>query len=229
MGPPIRLVIVHPSRLFRECLVAVLANNPSFQALGADPGAAGLPASLEAQQPDVVLLALGLPDQLTLHLTRELHRRLERVKIILLARGEPDEHLLECIAAGAQGCVLEQATVGELQRIIARVRDGELFCSPEIVQTMFAQLAHFGTRGPQWVHHAAEVSLTPRELEILQFIAGRMSNKEIAKRLSLSLHTVKNHVHNIVEKLQVDDRHQAVAFARQRDWLQRGPSFGDYD
>jgi len=223
MGSTIRLAVIHQSRLLRECMVSVLTGGRGLEVTSGDPNSDDLLESLAQGQPHVVLIDLSLPGRGAVHLTQEFARRLQGAKIVLLARSGSHENLLECIAAGAHGCVLEETSLDELQAAVERVLRGEMFCSPEIVQSMFTQLAQVA-RDSAWRERVSCVSLTARELEILHLIADRLSNKEIAKRLCLSLHTVKNHVHNIVEKLHVEDRHGAVEYARQHRWLRHGAS-----
>ena len=173
---------------------------------------------VEQEQPDVVVVDLNLPGQQAIDLTRHVRQRVASAKVVVLAYADCQERLFECIEAGAHGCVLDQSSVEELRSAIDRVLRGETFCSPQIVHTIFERLAQTG-RESHWRQRLESVKLTPRELEILHLVAERLSNKEIARKLSLSLYTVKNHVHNIVEKLQVEDRFEAVEYARKQRWL----------
>ncbi len=135
-------------------------------------------------------------------------------KIILLV---PEEHslLLECISAGVDGCVLERSSLPELAEAINNVIQGEIHCSAEFAKRMFSAMSSY-RRTPAWKTPKETVTyrLTLREREILELIANRKCNKEIAKELDLSLFTVKNHVHNILEKLNVGSRVEAVDLAQ---------------
>ncbi len=217
-GQPIRVQVVHQSRLLRECLVSALTDGRRFEAVASEPALDEALRVFEASAPHTVLVDLHLPTNEVLELLGELRRSAPRCKLILMARAASHESLLDCIAAGAHGCILEGASLEDLQSAIQRVLQGELFCSPEIVHSMFEQLAEARHR-PLWADRVEAVALTARELEILDLIAQHLSNKQIAKKLSISLYTVKNHVHNIVEKLRVEGRFQAVEYARQRRWL----------
>jgi RNA polymerase sigma factor (sigma-70 family) len=141
-------------------------------------------------------------------------------KVLVLVAVDDHESIVNCVAAGAQGCVLEEASLEELKVAIERVVAGETFCSQQLVSSMFQQLAEL-SRDSITTQRAVDVNLTPRERQILQLMADKMTNQEIADELSLSLYTVKNHVHNILEKLQVDDRFDAIEHARQRRLLPR--------
>jgi DNA-binding NarL/FixJ family response regulator len=217
-GQPIRVQVVHQSRLLRECLVSALSDGQYFEAFASEPALDDVLRLFESSAPQTVLVDLHLPTHQVLELIERLRRQSPRCKVILMARTASHESLLDCIGAGAHGCILEGASLEDLQSAIRRVLQGELFCSPEIVHSMFAQLAQ-ARRRPLWADRVESVALTVRELEILDLIAQHLSNKQIAKKLSISLYTVKNHVHNIVEKLRVEGRFQAVEYARQRHWL----------
>ena len=118
----------------------------------------------------------------------------------------------------AHGCVPEDSSLQELREAIEKVAAGDIFCSHATVHSVLHRMAHRAgeVRRQDW---SEAPSLTPRELEIVRLIAEHLSNKQIARRLSVSLYTVKNHVHNIVEKLQVARRYEAVDVARKRMWL----------
>ncbi len=218
MSRMIQLAIAHHNRLFRECLVRVLGDPSAIATRSVDHT---LPDWLELvpQEPaDVFLVDLCLPDHRAVDLVRCVRQHLSGAKVVLVACGNTEANLYECLALGVDGCVREESSLEGLREAIEKVSAGELYCSPEMVYTMFQRLAQ-SSRHALWKDRVDSVDLTPRELEIVHLIAERLSNKEIARKLSLSLHTVKNHVHNIVDKLQVSDRHEAVEYARRRRWL----------
>jgi len=217
MADGIRLLIVHRNRLFRECLRSVLDESGSLAVFELDHTDPEHREHLADDPPDVVLIDSNLPDS-PLELVRHVQTHAARTKIMLLVHTVAQENLMECIAAGVHGCVLEDASLGELQAGIERVMAGETFCSPELVHVLFERLSNASSRG-RWQKHAKSVGLTPRELEIVYLISRRLSNKQIARRLSVSLYTIKNHVHNIIEKLQVSDRYAAVEYAQRQRWL----------
>ena len=220
MERAIHVKILHRNRLFRECLVSVLADDQRFDIRAVDHSDTCGLELLERDGADVVLIDLNLPDQAAVELTQRLRRNIERTKLLLLAYASSQSCLIECIAAGAHGCILETSSLSELEDAIEKVLSGETFCSQEIVQTMFDRLAQTADTS-SWRRPAESIGLTPRELEVVGLISERLSNKEIARKLSLSIYTVKNHVHNIVEKLQVEDRHEAVEHAQRQRWLKK--------
>jgi DNA-binding NarL/FixJ family response regulator len=218
LASPIRVKIVHRNRIFRECLATVLSEDGRFLVGQVDHTDADYLAAIAAERPQLVLIDLNLPEQLALSLTQHIREQASCPRIILLTHASRQDDLVECFAAGADGCVLEESSLQDLREAIEKVAAGETFCSPVIVHSMLHRLAQTSREG-YWRHRDGAVCLTPRELEIVRLIAEHLSNKQIAKRLSVSLYTVKNHVHNVVEKLQVTDRYEAVDYARKQRWL----------
>lgn len=215
-----RVLVYHRNGLFRDCLVSYLSKSLGFESQSMDHNRVerfdGLRHETDA---DIVLLDLNLPDSLALEIVRSVKQNCPRTKVIILV---PDEHqgLLDCIAAGVQGCVLERGSMVELDHAIQRALRGETVCSPEFAATMFSELSRVST-GISWQIpiSVSRTRLTVREHEVIELIAKRNSNKQIARELCVSLHTVKNHVHNILEKLNVESRSEAVERAREENWL----------
>jgi two-component system NarL family response regulator len=229
-----RLLCVHQNRLFRQLLVSVFSNLHGFSVEEVDHTKPDHRKQIAASLPDIVLLDLSLPERLSVDLSRYITENIVSAKVILLIPGaniteQACDKLVECIEMGTHGFVLEECTLTDLRAAIEKVAMGQKFYSEQIVEPMFAQLAMF-SRESRWRSRAQAAPLTQRELEVLRWIAEGLSNKQVAKKLSLSLYTVKNHVHNILDKLQVPDRRHAVEFAvHQR--LFRAPAmqraFGD--
>jgi two-component system nitrate/nitrite response regulator NarL len=117
--------------------------------------------------------------------------------------------LLDCIEAGAQGYVLEDNSLDELGSAVMNVFGDRVFWSAPLMESIMANLVQV-RRESRWRKRSRAVELTDREQEILQWIADGLSNKEVARKLSLSLYTVKNHVSNIISKLKATDRKDAV-------------------
>jgi DNA-binding NarL/FixJ family response regulator len=208
-------------------LASVLSVDERFQLTDLDHNDPDCLKSIQQRGLSVVLIDLQLPQQLAIELTQHVRERAAATKVILLAqteallsRGEAEDRLVECLAAGAHGCVLEEASLQELQAAVQKVVAGERYYSPEIIPSMCHRLVE-SARGSSWRERVKAIELTPRELQVVSLVADGLSNKQIARRLSLSLYTVKNHVHNVVEKLQVESRFKAVEYARQRGWLER--------
>jgi DNA-binding NarL/FixJ family response regulator len=144
--------------------------------------------------------------------------------MIGLVPGVSLDDLIQGVAAGVRACLLEDSSLSELLKAIDTIAQGGTYCSDEIMLSLFEQLARLAKGNPAGDHadmgdRADTSGLTRREDEILHFMSTGLSNKEIARKLSVSVYTVKNHVHNILEKLEVDNRFAAVEYARERSWL----------
>jgi DNA-binding NarL/FixJ family response regulator len=216
MGLGIDLHIFHRNRLFRDCLLSVLRG--VYQVTSHDHLGPQRWTSLSSDRPHVALVDMQLPNEFASTLIRELTQSPAQVKVLVLVAVDDHESIVNCVGAGARGCVLEEASLEELRTAIERVVGGETFCSPQLVSSMFQQLMEL-SRDSITTQRADDSNLTQRERQILGLMAERMSNQEIADELSLSLYTIKNHVHNILEKLQVDDRFDAIEHARRRRLL----------
>jgi two-component system nitrate/nitrite response regulator NarL len=210
-----RILCIHQNRLFRQCLLWVLKRDERFQAheisdLDHDrPDLVSLVASLK---PEVLLVDIGL-GKLAVELTRLACQTLNARVVILISNSDRQERsegvLVDCIEAGAQGYVLEENSLDELGSAVANVTLDQVFWSPVLMESIMDNLVQV-RREARWRKRCQAVDLTDREQEILQWIADGLSNKEVARKLSLSLYTVKNHVSNIISKLNATDRKDAV-------------------
>jgi DNA-binding NarL/FixJ family response regulator len=223
MSTSIRLLIVHEDSLYRQCLAAALAAAGRFAAIAV----AGSPSEaiplLQQSPADLLLLDWNLPNQGGVALARWVASNLPGVRVLVLGLTETSEAVRECAEAGSTGYVVKGASLEELLTHIEQVLRGEAACSPRAVRFLFGHLAELAQRRRDG-NDREEALLTAREREILSLIAEGLSNKEIAGRLRLSLHTVKNHIHNLLEKLAVPGRHAAVRYAYERRWLVPSPA-----
>lgn len=211
------LAIVAAHRLMGDCLAAALDESNDWhvstakERLGEVLGAGGAPA-------DVVLIDLSLPQEGLADRLCELRRRWPRTKVLLLGPREIEESFLPLLEAGADGYQLHDCSIAELETTLEALIDGETPLPPRLAHAVFARLGELGRERLRQRQLEALV-LTPREFQVLQLIAEDCSNRQTAERLHLSIHTVKNHVHNILDKLEVDNRGQAVEVAIRRRWL----------
>lgn len=216
MGLPITLHLFLRNRILRDCLCNVWQDAfeiRTYDQAGSVPSLAHSESSAH-----VALVDMQLPGQTAPRLIRGLTESAVPINVLVLVPNDDHDVMAQCVASGASGCLLEDASLDELKLAIDRVVSGEHVCSPQLISAMFRQLVEL-SRESIVAERASEVNLTPRERQILQLLSERMSNQEIADALALSLYTVKNHVHNILEKLQVDDRFDAIEHARRRRLL----------
>jgi two-component system nitrate/nitrite response regulator NarL len=219
-GPQgVRLALLDSHRLFRECLASALRDDAGFaqvKALDADQAA---PGRLPPGDPvDVLLLGCGDGGGAA-QLLSEARRHWPDAKILVLGSEKGQEEALALLRAGARGYLFRDQTLGELRDAILEVAAGATVCTPRLAHMLFSRLAELG-RERRRDERLDCLELTARELEILRLIADGLKNQEIAKQLYLSVHTVKNHVHNILERLGVKSRWSAVSHACDKGWLQ---------
>lgn len=167
--------------------------------------------------PDVALVDIGMPDKDGLDVTQALHKDLPHIKVIILGMPDLTDEIMSCIEAGASGYVLKEASFDYLVESIRSVQRGESFCSPRMAASLFSRIAELA--GERISENS--VKLTPREIEVIRKIAEGLPNKEIATQLYIEEQTVKNHIHNILDKLQLHNRLEAVQYARERKLLNK--------
>ena len=215
MNESIRVFIIDDNRLLREGLVLMLGEQEGLYAVGSAESGVEALAQIEDLRPDVVLVDIGIPANDGIEVTRALRQDLPEVKVIILGMPDLTDEIMACIEAGASGYVLKEASFDYLVGTIRSAHRGESFCSPRMAASLFSRVAELA--GERIAH--SPVKLTPREVEIVNRIAEGLSNKEIAQRLSIEVQTVKNHVHNILDKLQLHNRLEAVQYAREKNLL----------
>lgn len=202
----LRVLVASHIRLFREGLARILrAANLEVVALG---GADTVIAEVLGTMPDVAVLDITTPAMS--NMMRELAKCCPDVRLIALGVSETDDDLVECAKAGAAGYVSRDSGPEELVAIVESVARGELLCSPRVAARLFRRL---GVPSRTTASDPA-VLLTPREREVLALVARGLSNKQIAAQLHISLTTVKNHVHVVLEKMHVSRRGEAAARLR---------------
>jgi two-component system NarL family response regulator len=212
------LLIVSDQHLERQCLAIALAATERFRILECSGGIKEALVQIAQQLPQVVIADWNLPDQGALNLTSQVVGGFPLVKVLLLGLPETHDILQMGLKAGAVGFVSRNETFDQLVVRVDQIVRGETAGPPTMARSAFACLNELAQERRKSA--PSEVSpLTFREMEILRLIADGLSNKQIAGRLSLSLHTVKNHIHNLLEKLCADGRYSAVRYAYQKQWL----------
>ena len=203
----IRVFIVADVRLYRESLVEALTAAPATEVVGMAGDAAAALAAVRATPPDVILLDTAMPDSLAV--LRRLAAGVPVSRVIAVALPDRPEDVLACAEAGIAGYLPRGASTADLLATIEGVALGEMACSPQIGASLLRRVGSLaaGSAPPP-------VSLTRRETEVLELIDQGLTNKEIAVRLFIETSTVKNHVHNILDKLGVTRRSDAVRHLR---------------
>lgn len=168
--------------------------------------------------PDVIILDVRLPGREGLGDTRLIREILPDVKIIVMSVTESESDVIACFEAGAAGFLPEEASLEDLLNNIQAVAKGEALCPPKVTGLLLSRVAE-ATRKRELREVLGLPNLTRRELEIISLIERGLSNKEIAVQLHIEIQTVKNHIHNILEKLHLDGRREAARYAREQGLL----------
>lgn len=218
-APAIRVLIVTDVSLFREGLGHVLAGHAGVEVVASATAGDDVLAVVARQRPDVVLVDATTvrASELVPHVTNA-H---PGAKVVAFAVAQEDEdEVLACAEAGVAGFVARNAAVEELVKVLRSAVRGEMRCPPQVTAMVFRQVARLAVFRSVTSH---ESTLTHREVEVVSLLDGGLTNKEIASRLGIGVTTVKNHVHNILEKLHVRRRGDVAGFVRSREHWRRVP------
>ncbi|OGT25358.1 MAG: DNA-binding response regulator [Gammaproteobacteria bacterium RBG_16_66_13] len=206
----IRLLLVDDQRLFRRGLRALLEAQEGFHVVSEAENGQEAIDKARAFRPDVILMDVHMPILGGAEATQVIKQEMPNAKVIALTVSDEDDDLFSTIKAGADGYLLKDLGPDELEACIRKVMGGETPLSPGISAKL---LREFRDRSFAEKKRTSEADLTSREIEILQLIAEGHSNSDIAAKLYIVEGTVKNHVHNILEKLHLQNRVQAAAYA----------------
>jgi DNA-binding NarL/FixJ family response regulator len=203
---PIRILLVEDQTLMRQGLKTILNLEPGLQVVGeAIDGEAGIRRALD-MRPDVILMDVQMPGMSGIEAIAAICAVWSEARIIILTTFARDEYVFEGVRAGAVGFLLKDAPAEHLIETIHRVHSGEVFIQPEIASRLLRELIT--------PRDLPMEPLSEREREVLILVAQGHSNREIAEQLVLAEGTIKNHVSNILGKLQAENRTQAADIAR---------------
>jgi len=205
--------LIEDNRLLREGIAAMLEREPDFEVVArSEDGDAIDELKSINNNPDVVLLDLGLQKQNSLLLMGLLKKEFPESKVIAMDILPDETDIVEFVKAGGAGFILKQASMDDFLNTIRKVAQGEKVLPPVLTSSLFSQIVDFAAKSVK-SQVQESISLTKREREIIDLISEGLSNKEIAQRLHIATYTVKSHVHNILEKLALSTRLQVAAFA----------------
>lgn len=208
----IRVLLADDHQLFREGLANTLNAQPDFEVIG--EASDGLEVLVKARElePDLILMDVGMPGCDGLEATQRIKMELPAVTIVMLTVRDEDEKLFEAVKSGAQGYLLKSIRSRELLELLRGAVRGEAAITTALGGRMleeFRRLSQQARNTPE----DETAALTQREREVLSLVAEGAPDKEIAEVLSVSIHTVKSHMRNILAKLQLGRRHEAAVFA----------------
>lgn len=210
----VKTLLVDDHTLFREGLASLLAGQPDFSVIGEAGSVQEAILMARDLRPDLVLMDFTLPDGTGLEATRAILAERPETKIVFLTVHEEDERLFAAIRSGAKGYLLKNVPVAKLLSFLRGLEQGEVAITPKMTSWILDEFSRTQpARGPASDDLSA---LTARELDVLREISTAASNREIAQRLFIAENTVKNHVSNILAKLNLQNRREATRFAQQR-------------
>jgi DNA-binding NarL/FixJ family response regulator len=208
----LRVLIVDDHALFRRGLQMVLQQEEDIEVVGeAADGAEAIEQAVELM-PDVVLMDVRMPKRSGIEATQQIRDSLPHAKILMLTISDEEQDLYEAIKAGASGYLLKEISIEEVADAIRSVWAGQSRISPSMASKLLSEFAAMSKRADERQQVPAP-RLTEREMEVLRLVAQGLNNRDIAAQLFISENTVKNHIRNILEKLHLHSRMEAVVYA----------------
>ena len=213
---PIRVIIVDDQELFRRGLTMLMDAEPGLDVVGeAGDGQTGIELASRVA-PDVVLLDVRMPKISGIEACVAIKEAVPAAKILMLTVSDEESDLYEAVKSGASGYLLKDSSIEEVAQAVRVVADGQSLISPSMAVKLIDEFKQMSRPERE---HVPGLRLTDRELEVLRLVATGLNNREVAKQLFISENTVKNHVRNILEKLQLHSRMEAVMYAMREKLL----------
>ena len=209
---PIALVLIDDNRLLRDGIVAMVRTQPGFKVLAASADATEALQKVREAKPDIVLVDFGLEDHDSLSLTATVHAEVPEAKVIVMGLLPLQEDVANYVRAGASGFIMKEANFDEFFATIRAVARGAQVLPTQLTNSLFTQIVQNAAAKSETKVLDA-VRLTTRERQVVDLLGEGCSNKEIAARLHIAVHTVKSHVHNVLEKLALHSRLEVAAFS----------------
>lgn len=207
---PLRVLVVDDHPVFRVGMTALLSSLDRLEVVAEADTADDAVAAAATSLPDVVVMDLHLGDSSGIDATRRIVATQPGVGVLVVTMMDDDDSVFAAMRAGARGYLLKGASPDEIERAITAVANGEVLLAPGIAARAMAYLSGAQSSGP-----TPFPDLTDREREVLDLVARGLDNLSISRRLSVSSKTVRNHLSNVLTKLQVADRSQAIVRARE--------------
>ena len=208
----IRVLLIEDNRLLREGITAMLNEQPDIKAVSATGNGDAMEKARKIK-PQVVLLDLGLRSQNSLRIAENIKKKYSKAEIVVMDLIPVQAEVVEFVKAGVSGFILKDATIDDFLHTIRSVAEGKKVLPPSLTGSLFSQIVEHAVKSGKANRLMKSVKLTRREHEVVDLIARGMSNKEIATELNIAVHTVKSHVHNILEKLALRTRLELASFA----------------
>jgi len=211
VASPISLILIDDNRLLREGLTAMIHTQPGFKVLVASADVDEALQRAREAKPDVILLDFGLEDHDSLGLTATVHDEVPGARIIIMGLLPAQEDVATYVRAGASGFIMKDASFQDFFATIRAVAGGAEVLPQALTNSLFTQIVA-NVVGRKQARLLEGVRLTNRERQVIDLLGEGLSNKELATRLHIAVHTVKSHVHNVLEKLALRSRLEVAAF-----------------
>ncbi|HEX2028377.1 MAG TPA: response regulator transcription factor [Nitriliruptorales bacterium] len=208
----ITILIADDHELFRRGLRMVLEDEADIEVVGEAGDGEQAIQKVSELVPDVVVMDVRMPGVSGIEATATIKEELPHTKILMLTISDEEDDLYDAIKAGANGYLLKEISIDEIGDAVRSVHGGQSLISPSMASKLLNEFASM-VKKEEEKEQVPAPRLTPREMEVLQHVAQGMNNREIAKTLFISENTVKNHVRNILEKLHLHSRMEAVVYA----------------
>jgi two-component system NarL family response regulator len=217
--PHSTILLADDHGLFREGIAGLISAQPDLEVVGqASDGLEALSLARDLQ-PDLIVMDIHMPICDGLEATRLIRSEMPEARIVILTIHDEDEKLFSAIRSGASGYILKNTNSADFLRGVRGALKGEAPLPPKLASSLMDEFARLASRPASAEDLTQAPDLTPREHEVLKLIADGKSDKEIAVRLSLSLHTVKTHVRSILSKLHAVNRREAARIAAKQRWV----------
>jgi DNA-binding NarL/FixJ family response regulator len=207
---PIRVAVVDDQELFRRGLTMLLDAEDCIEVVGEAGDGVAAAELAAAAVPDIILMDVRMPTRSGIEACVAIKEVAPTARIIMLTVSDDEADLYDAVKNGASGYLLKDSSIDEVAQAIRLVADGQSLISPSMATKLLEEFKQMSRSGRE---HVSGPRLTDRELEVLNLVAQGLNNRDIAKRLYISENTVKNHVRNILEKLQLHSRMEAVMYA----------------
>lgn len=213
----IRILLIEDNRLLREGISDLLSKQPDVKVVSTVGDGENILDLSTKLKPNIVLLDLGLRSKNSLQLVKLLKKHFREIKIIVMDLVPLQTDVYEFVQAGVSGFTLKDINVTDFLKTIRKVYNGAQVLPPNLTGSLFSQIVEHAINGSTPTVLEESVRMTKRERQVIELIADGSTNKEIAQKLHLSTHTVKSHVHNILEKLSLNTRVQIAKHAHLSD------------
>lgn len=220
-----KIIIVDDHQLFREGVKRILDFEDTFDVVAEGDDGTDVVQLYEEYNPDVVLMDINMPQKNGVEATAELLEKYADAKVIMISIHDDESYVSHALKSGALGYMLKEMDADEIVEAIKIVASGGSYLHPKVTKNLVAEYRRLSERENKGSFHQTEIRrpfhlLTKRECEVLQLLTDGQSNRAIGETLYISEKTVKNHVSSILQKMNVNDRTQAVVTAIKNGWVE---------